>query len=125
MNKRIRDLPVYATRRTEIPAPRFNRARLALLRLGGPLALHVEPLKHMAVIVDDDAWICVDEVLNEYPIVAWTDFDTVGRSSLHEAVKCRVLLFHEHAERILDIVLDNMDRMLAERLSGLNRGAAD
>jgi hypothetical protein len=125
MNERIRDLPVYAARRTEIPAARFNRARLALLRLGAPIALHLKPLKHMAVIVDDDAWICIDEVLNEYPVVAWTDFDVGGRSALHVPVKCRLLLYHEHAERILDIVLDNMDRMLAERLSGGSRQAAD
>lgn len=117
VSERIRDLPVYASRDTTLSAARFNRARLALLRLGEPLVLHIKPLKHMAMIVENDVWAVIDEVRNEYPIVAWTEFHVGERRALHAPVPCRMLIFHEHAERIIEIALESTDRMLAERLA--------
>jgi len=116
MNTRLVDIPVFASANTEIPAARYNRVRLALTRLSCPLFLHIKELKHMSVILENDAWICVDEVFNEIPVVAWTDFQTRDRQGLHMAVPCRVLKYHEHADRIVAIVMDAMDRMLEDQL---------
>jgi hypothetical protein len=118
MNPRLIDIPVYSSTATSVPAPFFNRARLAVLRLGAPLFLHLKPLKHLGLVIEDDAWIVVDEVLNEYPIVAWVDFRIDHRDTLHEPIACRLLHYHEHAGRIVDTALKTMDAMLAERLGG-------
>lgn len=116
MSDRLKNLPVYSSGSTEIAAPRFNRARLAVLRLGAPLFLHIPELKHMVLIIEDDAWICADEVLNEFPILAWARFRTEGRADLHSPVRCRLLRYHEHADRIVPVVLNAMDRLLEARL---------
>jgi len=116
MNTRLTNIPVYESASAEIAAARYNRVRLALARLGCPLSMHINELKHMSLILENDAWICVDEVFNEFPVVAWTDFQTRDRQGLHMAVPCRVLKYHEHADRIMATVMNAMDRMLEEQL---------
>ncbi len=117
LHPRLVDIPVFASGPASVSAQQYNRARLAALRLGTPIYLHLPPLKHMAIIIDDDAWIVVDEILSEYPIVAWVEFDSGHRDSLHEPLACRRLYYHEHAERIIDTALTTMDALLAERLA--------
>jgi len=117
MNHRLKDLPVYATFDVELAAPRFNRARLAVLRLGTPLYLHIKELKHLGMVVEDDAWICFDEVLHEFPVVAWTEFQTHSRQGLNDPVRCRMLFYHAHAELIAERVLAAMDVLLEQLLA--------
>lgn len=111
MSDRLKDLPVFSSGSAEISAQRFNRARLAVLRLGSPLFLHIPELKHMALVIEDDAWICVDEVLNEFPVLAWTAFQAQRRIDLYRPVR-----YHEHADRTTSIVLSAMDQLLEEQL---------
>lgn len=116
MSDRLKDLPVFSSGSAEISAQRFNRARLAVLRLGSPLFLHIPELKHMALVIEDDAWIYVDEVLNEFPVLAWTAFQAQRRIDLYRPVRCRLVRYHEHADRITSIVLSAMDQLLEEQL---------
>lgn len=121
MNHRLKDLPVYATFDVELAASRFNRARLAVLRLNPPLFLHIKELKHLGMVVEDDAWICFDEVLHEFPVVAWTGFQTRQRPGLGDPVRCRMLFYHAHAELIAERALAAMDLMLEQLLAPTHR----
>jgi hypothetical protein len=122
MNPRLVDIPVYSSAAAVVAAHHYNRARLALLRLGAPIFLHLKPLKHMAFVIESDAWIVVDEVLNEYPIIAWVDFQTGDRNALHEPIACHLHCYHEHAGRIVETALQTMDSMLSRMLSEARDG---
>ncbi len=98
-----------------VPAARYNRVRLALLRLGEPLRLDLPDLRHLAVELTATAWVCVDASLDDLPVAAWTDF--APRDSLHQPVPCRLRLYHAQAELILDRIGTSVDRLLAERLA--------
>ena len=50
------------------------------------------------------------------PIIAWTNFKTEHRETLHEPIKCEIRLFHYAAEMILDRTLEAMELLLGEEL---------
>lgn len=117
MNKiDLDDIPVFDRSRRTVPASYFNRAKLALLRLGKPLRLNIEGLRNLDLILDDDLWVCVDSSMNDLPVIAWLDFETVHRSALHEPIGCEIRYYHSHAGMIRDRILEAMDKQLAERL---------
>lgn len=122
MYRRHDEVPVYERRAGHLAARHVNRARVALGRLGGALRLPLPDLRHLELIVQDDAWIIVDNRLDDLPVAAWTDFAIAGRSSLHEPVACELRLFHAHATLILDRVLDTMDAVLDRELEALAGG---
>jgi hypothetical protein len=95
----------------------FNRAQTALKRIGKQIRFKIPKLSHLDLIVQEDAWIVVDRVLNDMPIVAWTDFETEGRDKLHEPVACEIRLYHFAARMILNRTLDAMEVMLGESLA--------
>jgi hypothetical protein len=95
----------------------FNRAQTALKRIGEQIRFKIPKLSHLDLIVQEDAWIVVDRVLNDMPIVAWTDFETEGRDKLHEPVPCEIRLYHFAARMILNRTLDAMKVMLGESLA--------
>ena len=67
-------------------------------------------------MLEDEAWIVVDESLNDIPVLAWVDFDTAERTGLHEPVPCRLFTYHCHANVILDKVKEGVMGVLDERL---------
>lgn len=106
-------LPVYSSREAQLPAARYNRARLALRRLGDS-RLELPGLRTLDLILEEQVWAVLDRALNDIPIVAWTDF--AHRSDLHNPVSCRVKYYHAHARMIEERVLTLMDKLLEERL---------
>lgn len=117
MSTRLDDVPVIRIEESAIEGPRYNRVRLALLRLENPLRLSLTGLKNMDMLIDETAWVCVDPTLYDLPVLAWTDFDVVGRDTLHLPVHCKRYLYHSHANIIVESVLSTTDRLLAKRLS--------
>lgn len=117
MYTRLDEIPVYATRNGELPAIYYNHVQVALKRLGDSIRMDIPKLKHLDLILQKDAWIIVDRVLNDIPIAAWTDFQARHRDNLHEPVKCRVRLYHAHAPMILKRTLEAMDLILGEELA--------
>lgn len=95
----------------------FNRAQTALKRIGEQIRFKIPELNHLDLILQKDAWIVVDRVLNDMPIVAWTDFQTEGRDNLHEPVACEIRLYHFAARMILNRTLDAMEVILGESLA--------
>lgn len=100
----------------EVDAHYFNVAQTALKRIRQPIRFKIPTLNHLDLLVQDDAWIIVDRVLHDMPVVAWTDFDSEGRDNLHEAVACEIRLYHFGARMVLKTTLDAMEDILGQTL---------
>jgi hypothetical protein len=122
MRSRLDDVPVLKTLRTEVAAVHFNRLRLGVLRLGDPLRLELPRLRHLDLLVGRDIWICVDRMLYDLPVVAWTDFEEQGREALHEPVACTVRIFHAHADVVMPTIFSEADRVLRRRFAESRAG---
>ena len=99
-----------------VDANYFNQAHTALKRIGQQIRFKIPTLNHLDLIVQEDAWIVVDRVLNDIPVVAWTDFQIEGRDNLHQPISCEVRLYHFAARMILRTTLDAMEDILGHSL---------
>lgn len=116
MKSRIEDVPKLKTEPSHIDSPLYNRARLALLRLEDPLRLRLPGLRGMDMLLDSQAWVCVDRTLYDLPVLAWTDFEHAQRSGLHKPVRCLLHYYHIHADLIGDTILETVNRELGKSL---------
>lgn len=110
------EVPQLASRAGKVNAIHYNHVQTALKRLGNQIRLKIPKLKHLDLILQKDAWIVVDTVLNDIPVVAWTQFKIEGRKSLHEPIQCEIRFFHFAASMILNRTLEAMELMLGEAL---------
>lgn len=94
----------------------YNHVQTALKQLNDQIRLTIPTLKHLDLIVQKDAWIVIDRVLNDMPVVAWTEFQTEHRETLHEPIECEIRFFHYAASMILNKTLEAMELMLGEAL---------
>lgn len=100
-----------------IGAADFNRVRLALRRLGRPLRVTLGTHRGLEVILDNQAWLCVDTLHHDQLILAWRSFDTAERYGLHEDVPCELCLYHSHAGLIMGSALEQLGQSLEQRLA--------
>jgi hypothetical protein len=98
-----------------IPAADYNCIRLGLLRECGPWHLRLEKPRCLAAILDETAWVCIDECQNAIPILAWTDFNTRRRTALDTPVECELRLYHMHAGLVMGTVLEALAEAVAEQ----------
>ncbi|MES9846484.1 MAG: hypothetical protein ABW162_06860 [Candidatus Sedimenticola sp. PURPLELP] len=124
MYTRHDEMPVYEHRDGQLDANHYNHVQVALNRLGEQLYLELPGLRTLALILQRDAWVIVDRALNDVPIAAWSGFETESRETLHKPVHCRIRLFHAHAEKILERVIEAMELLLGEQLDEAGQGAA-
>lgn len=117
MYRRLDSVPVFEYRDGELPAHYYNDVQVALKRLGEDLRFAIPRLRHLDLILQKDAWIIVDRVLNDIPVVAWTDFQAAHRESLHEPIPCRIRLYHMHGSLVMDRTLVAMELILGEMLA--------
>ncbi len=104
----------------QMDAGYFNRAQTALKRAREQIRFKIPTLNHLDLIVQKDAWIVVDRVLNDMPVVAWTDFKTDGRDNLHEPIPCERRLYHFAARMIVNTTLQAMDTILGQPVAEQN-----
>jgi len=95
----------------------YNHVQAALRLLGPQIRLKIPKLKHLDLIIQKDAWIIVDTVLNDYPVAAWVNFETEHRDNLHEPIQCEIRFFHFAASMVLNRTLEAMELMLGEQLA--------
>lgn len=88
-----------------IEAPDFNRIRLILGHSTKPLRLSLPHHRGLDVILDDEAWLVVDSLKGDEPVLAWTAFKR-PHTALHEPVSCEVRLYHTHAGLIMGTALE-------------------
>ena len=116
MYRRLDDVPVYHSRDGKLPAHYYNDVQVALKRLGEELRFAIPRLRHLDLILQKNAWIIVDRVLNDIPVVAWTDFDTRQRDSLHEPISCQIRFYHAHGIMVMNRTLEAMELIVGEML---------
>ena len=97
-----------------VDAHYFNQVQTAHKRVRQQFRFKIPTLNHLDLIVQEDAWIVVDRVLNDIPIIAWTDFQTEGRDSLHEPIACEIRFYHFAARMIMKTTLDAMEDILGQ-----------
>ena len=124
MYTRLDEVPVFERRDGSLDAHYFNDVQVALKRIGASIRLRIPKLKHLDLILQKDAWIIVDRVLNDVPIAAWTDFQADRRTSLHEPIPCQIRLYHINAKIILQQTLDTMASLLRDELLHAQPGKA-
>lgn len=111
----LRGLPPLRTLPKTIEAVCYNRVRLALCRFGRPLRVELgRPA--LVVVLDDGCWLGLAAWDERFPMLAWTDFETRGRSALHLPVMCRLHLYHIHAGLMMGPAVEALSAQLAERL---------
>jgi hypothetical protein len=110
------EVPQLGSRAGKVDALYYNHVQTALKRLGTQIRLKIPKLKHLDLILQKDAWIIVDSVLNDVPVAAWTRFETESRESLHKPIQCEIRFFHYAASMILNRTLEAMELMLGEIL---------
>ena len=100
-----------------IEAPDFNRIRLILGHSPKPLRLSLPHHRGLEVILDHDAWLVVDSLKGDEPVLAWTAFKR-PHSALHEPVNCEVHLYHMHAGLIMGSALEALIDAMRDRDPG-------
>lgn len=116
MRSKLEDLPRYSSASTELPAALFNEIRLALIRLEKSIQFPIPGLQNLEIILDVETWIVIDVSLNDIPVVAWLDFEVHHRDTLHKPIKCNVYSYHQHADVIIETVLNELHKELDSRL---------
>lgn len=119
---RHKEIQPYENRPGSVKALYYNHVQTGLHRLHVKLRYHIPKLKHLDLVLQKDAWIVVDRVLDDAPIIAWTDFETERRKNLHEDIRCEIRLFHYAAEMILERTLEAMELLLGEELADDSSG---
>lgn len=116
MSISLYDVPVYENKIVEIPAEYYNRIRLGQIRLKTPLRLELAELRDIDVILEEDAWVCVETSLSDLPVLAWTEFEVEDRGALHEPVRCKLCLYNIHADLITETALKTIYEIVNDRL---------
>ena len=114
---RHNEVMILHRRPGNVDANYFNQAQTALKRIGQQIRFKIPTLNHLDLIVQENAWIIVDRVLNDIPVVAWTDFQTEGRDNLHQPITCEIRLYHFAARMVLKTTLDAMEDILGQSLA--------
>ena len=117
---RHNEVLILDSRPGNIDAHYFNQVHTALKRVRQQFRFKIPTLNHLDLIVQEDAWIVVDRVLNDIPVVAWTNFQSEGRDSLHDPVDCEIRLYHFAARMILKTTLDAMEDILGQLVAELD-----
>jgi len=122
MYSRHDEVPELSSRDGKVDALYYNHVQTALKRLSdnhtgvNEIRLTIPKLKHLDLVLQKDAWVIVDRALNDYPIAAWTNFQTEHRESLHEPIHCEIRLFHYAASMVLKRTLEAMDTLIEAAL---------
>lgn len=110
------EVPQLASRKGKVNALYYNHVQIALKKLGPQIRLKIPKLKHLDLILQKEAWIVVDTVLNDIPVVAWVNFKVEDRDTLHKPIECEIRFFHFAASMILNRTLEAMEILLGEQL---------
>lgn len=105
-------VPVFAERTDEVEARLYNLWRRARLHLELPLRLPLPELTGMVMLLDEESWVCVDERLNDVPVLAWIGFEDRHRDALHLPVRCRLNYYHYAASKIRAEALAELETVL-------------
>lgn len=101
----------------EVQAIYYNHVQTALKRLDNQIRFKIPALKHLDLVLQNDAWIVVDAMLNDIPIIAWSDFEVEHRETLHQPIVCKIRFYHFAADKIMNKTLEAMELVLGEKMA--------
>ncbi len=116
MTSHSNDIPALSIQLKTVEARYYNRVRLALIRLSGPLRFELAGIGKADILLTEKEWLCVDRSRDDLPLMAWTDFETKSRNALHEPVRCKLRYYHVHAGMLSAKVLPLLYEILEKRL---------
>lgn len=125
MPNRLDNLPVYRSKKGLIEGHYYNHVLLALSRIESEIRLAIPGLIHLDLILDKDAWVIVDRVHADYPVAAWSDFETAQRQSLDDPIPCLIRIYHAAASLVLQRTLDAMETIIEQQLLEQNTGTSN
>ena len=111
----VRDMPPIRSIPYTLEAALYNRARLALLRIGNPLELELE-VQGIDIVLENACWVGYYSHQTSLPLIAWDGFET-GRNALDAPVSCVMHLYHHHSWLQSTRVLQALDNALQKLLS--------
>lgn len=97
-----------------IAADDFNRIRLGLLRMPLPWRIPLKEFRCLHCVLDETAWVCIDECYNNLPVLAWTKFKIARRAALDTPIECELHLFHMHAGLLMGAALEALATAVTE-----------
>ncbi|MFO8154900.1 MAG: hypothetical protein ACQERR_05145 [Pseudomonadota bacterium] len=112
---RLWDLPTYRTMETGMALERFHCLRLFLLRAGEPRILDLRGLRSLGLLLEDEAWVCIDRTMNDLPVAAWTHFRRPASLAPGEQVTCQLHHYHSHASLIVNSILEKAESEVMRR----------
>lgn len=113
---RLDGVPYYSRQDDEVDATLYNLWRRAKLHFSLPMRLPLEGYQGLVMIVEESAWVCADETLNDIPVLAWLEFEDQSRDALHLPIKCKLNYYHHAASRIRQHTLELMQNELEKCL---------
>ena len=116
MSHPLDDIKTSHTLHKVVPAEDYNRVRLALKRIHNPLQFELISMRCLEVVLNDKYWLCFDCCVDSQPIMAWTNFEVSGRSSLNAPVECELRLYHHKAGMVMGEVLESIGHSLETML---------
>lgn len=116
--RRMPELTALRCLAKTLDAAVFNRIRVAQLRFGRNLRIPLTRRAGLEVVFYDDGWLCVDSEAGDQPILAWRDFETHGRASLHLPIACTLCIYHYCGGLIMGNALDDLREQVERKLAG-------
>ena len=110
-------LPSLRTIPKRVPGEVYNTLRVALLRSSSQVRLAIGELRPgLCALLDERAWLILDEIHQDMPLLAWTEFRPQSRTGLHQDVPCELRVFHRCAGLFMGPGLDALHRAGADYL---------
>jgi len=109
---RLEGVPCYSREDAEVDAKLYNLWRRAKLHFSLPMRLPLTGYQGLVMLVEEHAWVCVDETQNDIPVLAWLAFADQNRDTLHLPVKCQLNYYHHAASIIRQHTLELMQQEL-------------
>jgi len=113
----FRELIPLRSMTKQVEASCYNQVQLALHRLGNPFRLDLPGHAGLEIRLEEKAWLCVDNVQGELPVLCWHSFEVANRHSLHMPIHCCLDLYHMQAGLVMGTVLDALETALKQRLA--------
>jgi hypothetical protein len=110
MSTKLQNLPVYQNFTDEVDIELYRQVRLLLSRRGHSLNIDLPGLRDLRLVLEKDAWICIDTLLDDLPVMAWTGFDKKSVFAQDTNVKCELIYYHSQAAVIVDSILHSLRR---------------
>lgn len=113
MSTKLQNLPVYQTFADEVDIDLYRQVHLLLTRRGHSLNIDLPGLRDLRLVLEKGAWICIDTLLDDLPVMAWTQFDKKALFTKDSSVKCELIYYHSQAAVIVDSILHSLRREMS------------